>query len=98
MAGSFRIRIIDTTLFCPWFFSGSGFEAFVLVKNTTNTARAATVTLYSPTGVSLGTQSGMAPINGSYNLQVSAAIRRTGSGWPPRAAACRSRTTGLRGR
>ena len=73
VAGSFRIRIIDTTLFCPWFFSGSGFEAFILVKNTTSTARNATVTLYNPAGTSLGTQSGTAPVNGSYNLQVSAA-------------------------
>jgi hypothetical protein len=73
VAGTFRIRIIDTTLFCPWFFSGSTFEAFILIKNTTNTARQATVTLYNPAGTSLGTQSGTAPVNGSYNLQVSAA-------------------------
>ena len=72
-AGTFRIRIVDTTLFCPWFFSGAGFEAFILVKNTTATARQTTVTLYSPAGASLGTQSGTAPVNGSYNLQVSAA-------------------------
>jgi hypothetical protein len=71
-AGTFRVRIVDTTLFCPWFFSGSTFEAFILVKNTTTTARSATVTLYSPTGTIVGTQTGTAPVNGSYNLQVSA--------------------------
>ena len=73
VAGTFRIRIIDTTLFCPWFFSGSSFEAFILVKNTTSTARTASVTLYNPAGAPLGTQTGTVPINGSYNLQVSAA-------------------------
>jgi hypothetical protein len=71
-SGTFRVRIIDTTLFCPWFFSGSGFEAFILVKNTTSTARNATVTVYNPAGTPLGTQSGVAPVNGSLNLQVSA--------------------------
>jgi hypothetical protein len=72
-AGTFRIRIVDTTLFCPWFFSGSGFEAFILVKNTTTTPRNATVTLYAAAGATVGTpQTGTAPGNGSYNLQVSA--------------------------
>ena len=33
--GTFRVRVVDTTVFCPWFFSGSGFEAFILIKNTT---------------------------------------------------------------
>ena len=72
-AGTFRVRIIDTTLFCPWFFSGSGFEAFILAKNTTTTSRSVTVTLFAPTGAVVGApQSGTAPVNGSYNLQVSA--------------------------
>jgi hypothetical protein len=62
---------VDTTLFCPWFFSGDGFEAFVLIKNTTGTAHNATVTLIGISGATLGTQSGTAPANGSYNLQVS---------------------------
>jgi uncharacterized repeat protein (TIGR01451 family) len=73
-AGGFRVRVMDTTLFCPWFFSGSGFEAFILVKNTTGTGRSATVTLFSPTGPAVAApQSGSVPANGSYNLQVSAA-------------------------
>jgi hypothetical protein len=73
-AGTLRIRVVDTTFFCPWFFSGSGFEAFVLIKNTTATARNATVTLYAPNGTTVGTPlSGSAPANGSFNIQVSAA-------------------------
>jgi hypothetical protein len=71
--GTFRVRVVDTTVFCPWFFSGNTFEAFILIKNTTGTARNATVRLSSPSGATLGTQSGTAPANGSYNLQVSAA-------------------------
>ena len=33
------MRAVETTLFCPWFISGNGFEAFILTRNTTNTAR-----------------------------------------------------------
>jgi len=68
-----KFRIVDTTLFSPWFFSASGFEAFILIKNTTAQAIIAYVTLYSATGVALGAQSASVPANGSYNLQVSAA-------------------------
>jgi len=78
---SFRWRVVETTLFCPWFFSGSGFEAFILIKNTTGTAISATVTLRDPTGATLGTQTGTVPANGSFNLQVSAAPP-TGFGLP----------------
>jgi hypothetical protein len=72
--GTFRVRVVDTTFFCPWFFSGSGFEAFVLIKNTTGTARSVTVSLYQPSGAAVGAPlSGTAPVNGSFNIQVSAA-------------------------
>jgi hypothetical protein len=72
-AGGFRFRVVETTLFCPWFFSGSGFEAFILVKNTTGAAHTATVTLSSPSGATVGSpRTGTAPANGSFNLQVSA--------------------------
>ena len=76
-----KFRVMDTTLFAPWFFSGSGFEAFVLLKNTTNQAISTTVTLYSTAGASLGSQTAVVPANGSYNLQVSAAPP-TGFGIP----------------
>ncbi|HEY2945634.1 MAG TPA: hypothetical protein VGN09_24590 [Vicinamibacteria bacterium] len=70
---SYQWRVIETTQFCPWFFSGSGFEAFILIKNTTNRDVRATVTLRDAAGTVLGTQAGTAPANGSFNLQVSAA-------------------------
>jgi len=58
---SYRWRIVETTLFCPWFFSGNGFEAFVLIRNTTNRPTRATVTLRSTAGAVLGTQTGTIP-------------------------------------
>jgi len=73
-AGTFRFRVIDTTMFCPWFFSGNGYEAFILIKNTTGAARQAKVSLYDPAGAALGTpQTGNLTANGSFNLVVSAA-------------------------
>jgi uncharacterized repeat protein (TIGR01451 family) len=75
--GGIRVRVVETTLFCPWLgplFSGSGFESFILIKNTTGTTHGATVTLTGVGGTTLGTpQSGTVPGNGSYNLQVAAA-------------------------
>jgi len=68
-----RVRITDTSLWAPWFFSGSGFEAFILIKNTTNQSRTAVVTLYSTAGIPLGSASATIPANGSLNYQVSAA-------------------------
>ena len=71
---SYRWRVEDTTLFCPWFFSGSGFEAFVLIRNTTASAIKATVTLRNTAGAVVGPpQTATVPANGSFNLQVSAA-------------------------
>jgi len=74
--GGIRVRVVETTLFCPWFgplFSGSGFETFILIKNTTAAAHSATVTLTGAGGAVVGSpQTGTAPANGSYNLQVSA--------------------------
>ena len=68
---SYQWRVVETTQFCPWFFSGGGFESFVLIKNTSNTPVRVRVTLRSTTGAALGTLAGTAPANGSLNLQVS---------------------------
>jgi hypothetical protein len=69
---AYQWRVVETTQFCPWFFSGSGFEAFILIRNTTSTDVSATVTLRDTAGTVLGTQTGTVPANGSFNLQVSA--------------------------
>jgi hypothetical protein len=75
--GGIRLRVVETTLFCPWLgplFSGSGFESFILMKNTTGAPHTAKVTLTAGGGTTVGTpQTGTVPANGSYNLQVSAA-------------------------
>jgi hypothetical protein len=72
--GAFRVRAVETTLFCPWFVSGNGFEAFILARNTTNTDHNVTVHLSSTAGSTVGSpRTGSAPANGSFNLQVSAA-------------------------
>jgi len=69
---SYRWRVVETTQFCPWFFSGGGFEAFILIKNTTSAPILATVTLRDTAGTILGTQTATGPpANGSLNYQVS---------------------------
>jgi hypothetical protein len=71
--GVFRVRVVDTTTFAPWFFASGNVEAFILVKNTTGSAHNVTVTLLNAAGApATAPQSGVMPANGSYNLQVSA--------------------------
>jgi uncharacterized repeat protein (TIGR01451 family) len=76
-AGGFRLRVVETTLFCPWLgplFSGSGFEPFILIRNTTNATHNATVTLIGAGGSTVGSpRNGTFPPNGSDNIQVTAA-------------------------
>jgi uncharacterized repeat protein (TIGR01451 family) len=72
VAGAFRLRIVETTSFAPWFFSGNGFDAFVLVKNTTSEAHSATITLYGANGAVLGTRTAVVPANGTDTVMVSA--------------------------
>jgi hypothetical protein len=73
-AHTLHVKTINTTLFSPWFFSGGGYEAFILMKNTTNSGITATVTLFTTGGAVQGPpQTAVVPANGSFNLQVSAA-------------------------
>jgi hypothetical protein len=37
------LRGVDTTLFCPWFFIGGDYNAFTILRNTTDAAVALTV-------------------------------------------------------
>jgi hypothetical protein len=70
----YQIRVVESSLYSPWFFSGSGFEAFILIKNNSQTARNTVVTLYNTAGGVVGTSALLAiPANGSRNFQVSAA-------------------------
>lgn len=49
-----RLRIVDTTLFCNWWFIGSGYNAFVILQNTTNSTVTPTITLRDVAGVQRG--------------------------------------------
>jgi len=70
--GTFRIRVVETTLYSPWFFSGNGYDSFILLRNTTAQAINATVVLVGPTGNPVGgAQTSSLPPNGSYNLLLS---------------------------
>jgi hypothetical protein len=70
----YQIRVVENSLYSPWFFTGSGFEAFILIKNTTSATYAGVVTLFNPNGTVLATSASLAiPANGSLNLQLSAA-------------------------
>jgi hypothetical protein len=71
-ANTYQFRVVDTTLYSPWFFSGSGYEAFILLRNTTAAELRVTVTLRSTAGVALGSQMATVNAGASYNLQVSA--------------------------
>ena len=33
--GGFRVRVVDTTMFVPWFFATAPSTSFILIKNTT---------------------------------------------------------------
>lgn len=69
-----RIRVSDTSLWAPWFFSGNGFEAFLLIQNTTNQDLTVAVTLRQTNGTPNGaTQTATIPANGDANFQLSAA-------------------------
>ena len=71
-AGGFRVRVVDTTVFVPWFFADSAFDSFILIKNTTSAAHNVTVTLFSTTGTPAApAQSTLVAANGNYTLQVS---------------------------
>jgi hypothetical protein len=70
--GVFRVRVVDTTTFAPWFFASSSYESFILIKNTTGAAHNVTVTLLDVTGApAAAPQGGVMPANGSHNFQIS---------------------------
>jgi uncharacterized repeat protein (TIGR01451 family) len=72
--GGFRLRVVETTLTSPWFFSANGYESFILVRNTTAQPHSVQITARSTTGAVLApAQAGTVPANGSFNMLVSAA-------------------------
>jgi hypothetical protein len=61
-------------VFSPGFFTGNGFETFILIRNTTSAPHNVTVTMLSPAGTQVAPpQSATVPSDGSKNFQVSQA-------------------------
>jgi hypothetical protein len=65
---SFAIRVFETTLWCPWFFINGDYNAFTLLRNTTDASVNVTVTWRDANGTAVGTYSGAIPGNGNLSL------------------------------
>jgi len=60
------VRFIDTTLFCPWYFIAGDYNAFSLLRNTTNeTLSGVKVTWFGLTGAVAGQTTVSIPANGT---------------------------------
>jgi hypothetical protein len=78
------LRFVETTLFCPWFFIAGDYNAFTLIRNTTNTvAQGVVVTWRDPIGAQVGTTTVSIHPNGTLILNardfVNPAIASNGS-------------------
>ena len=60
-----RTRVVETTMFSPWFYVGESYNAFTLLRNTTTSTVAYTVNWRNASGGIAGTLSGSLPPNGS---------------------------------
>lgn len=60
------LRVVETTLFSPWFFrdAGAGYDGFAEIKNTTTSAVTVIVNAYRPNGTISGSSSVAIPPNG----------------------------------
>jgi len=79
---SLTARVVETTLFSNWFFTGGDYSAFTLLRNTTNAAANYTVNWRSGAGAIVATSSGSLPANGSVfmNARTFPALVATVSG------------------
>lgn len=81
-SGTFRMRVrdslvttsftvhtmlLETTLFCPWYFvdSANGYDGYVEVKNNTNTSVSVVLTARNSSGASVGTSTFTVAANGT---------------------------------
>jgi len=63
------LRFVETTLFCPWFFIAGDYNAFTLIRNTTNTvAQGVVVTWRDPIGAPIATTTVSIHPNGTLIL------------------------------
>jgi hypothetical protein len=65
---TYDVRIIETTMFCPWFFISGDYNAFTLIRNTTDSAVNYTVNWRNSSGAIVGTTSASLPGNGNIAL------------------------------
>ncbi len=69
-AGYFAGRLVETSLYCPWFYTAGDYDGYVLLRNTTSEAVTVTVTWRTPTGAiasgngKTGTYTGSIPSHG----------------------------------
>jgi hypothetical protein len=71
-ARSVQLRVVETTLFCPWFFIAGDYNAFSLIRNTSSTPltgpTSAVVTWRGLSGAVAGTTTVSIPANGGVIL------------------------------
>lgn len=64
----YDVRVIETTMFCPWFYIAGDYSAFTLIRNTTESPVSFTVKWRNPAGAIVGTFSGAVAGNGNTFL------------------------------
>jgi hypothetical protein len=64
-AYSVRTRIVETTLFSPWFFVGSDYSAYTVLRNTTRISVSYTINWRNLAGTIVATSDGTLPANGT---------------------------------
>ncbi|MEO8430855.1 MAG: hypothetical protein ABI592_05040 [Acidobacteriota bacterium] len=66
-ASYIQIRFLETTLYCPWFFIAGDYNAFSLIRNTSNTALSGVVVTWRGlNGTVAGTTTVTVPANGTF--------------------------------
>ncbi len=65
---TYRMRLVETSLWASWFFIGGDYNAFTLLRNTTTSTISYTMAWRSPAGVIVGTTSGTVPANGGIGI------------------------------
>jgi hypothetical protein len=63
-AFNIRARVVETTLFSPWFFVGGDYNAFTVLRNTTGSTISFTVNWRNAAGTIVHTLSSTLPANG----------------------------------
>lgn len=70
----YQMRLVETTLFCPWFFIAGDYNAFSLIRNTTDSTVSVTVNWRNGAGAIVGTTSTSIPGNGNLALNANSFV------------------------